>query len=88
MSDKERIKALEQLVQELDRSEEQEKAEQQHFEKFARHLGGGAYGWRGLFSSDLSELFLLGVLGQTMCQDTIEEKVEEIVSLMKLTKDA
>jgi hypothetical protein len=33
-----------------------------NFEKYARYLGNGVYSWKGLYSTDTRELFLMGAL--------------------------
>ena len=57
----ERIEYLESRIPEEDRNT-LEKKHSKNFSKYARYMGNGVYKWKGMYSTDTRELFLLGIL--------------------------
>jgi len=60
-----RIKYLESRLGKTKAEREKlEKKYQSNFEKYARYMGNGVYTWKGIYTNDTRELFLMGVLRQ------------------------
>lgn len=57
----ERIEYLESLIPK-DREDEIEKKYRSRFTKGAQYMGNGVYSWMGIVSTNVRELYLMGVL--------------------------
>ena len=61
MDKSKRIKYLQGLMTE-DKWQEAENKYRAKFDKYATYMGNGVYQWRGIYSNDTAELFLIGIL--------------------------
>lgn len=69
-----RIEYLESLLPEGKAGKNLQKKYEKNFQAAAVYLGNGTYGWKGLYSTDTRELFLMGVLSSENISYNLEGK--------------